>query len=300
LSLVCKMTPESVKLGMLKLTSNILEEIEKAQKEDLELLDCVVLVDQGKGVNFRLDENGVLMFRDRVCVPDVPELKKLILEEGHRSSLSIHPGATKMYQDLNRLFWWPGMKMEIVEFVYACLVCQKSKIEHQKPSSFMQLLFLPEWKWDSISMDFVGALPKIVKGFDSIWVIFHRLTKSTHFIPIKTGMSVARLAEIYIKQIVRLHGIPSSIVSDRDPRFTYKFWESLQAALGTKLRLSSAYHPQTDGQTERTIQSLEDLLRACVLEQGVSWVKCLQLIEFTYNNSFHLSIRMAPFVALYG
>jgi hypothetical protein len=107
--------------------------------------------------------------------------------------------------------------------VYACLVCQKSKIEHQKPSGLMQLLFVPEWKWDNISMDFVGALPKTVKGFDSIWVIVDRLTKSVHFVPIKTGMSVAKLVEIYIEQIVRLHGIPSSIVSDRDPRFTSKF-----------------------------------------------------------------------------
>jgi len=115
------------------------------------------------------------------------------------------------------------MKKEIAEFVYACLVCQKSKFEHQKPSGLMQSLFVPEWKWDSISMDFVGALPKIVKGFDSIWVIVDRLTKSTHFIPIKTGMSVVRLAEIYIEQVVRLHGIPSSIVSDRDPRFISKF-----------------------------------------------------------------------------
>jgi transposase InsO family protein len=111
---------------------------------------------------------------------------------------------------------------------------------------------------------------------------------------------VAKLAEIYIDQIVRLHGIPSSIVSDRDPRFTSMFWESLQVALGTKLRMSSAYHPQTDGQMERTIQSLEDLFRACVLEQGFSWVECLPLIEFTYNNSFHSSIGMAPFEALYG
>jgi len=149
-------------------------------------------------------------------------------------------------------------------------------------------------------MDFVGALSKTRKGFNSIWVIVDRLKKLAHFVPIKTGMSVVRLAEIYIEQIARLHGIPSSIVSDRDPRFTSKFWESLQAALGTKLRLSSAYHPQTDGQTEMTIQSLEDLLRACVLEQGVSWFKCLPLIEFTYNNIFHSSIGMAPFEALYG
>jgi len=123
LSLGCELTPGSVKLGMLKLSSNILEEIKSGQKEDLELVDRVVLVNQGKGADFRLDQNGVLMFRDRVCVPDVPELKKRILDEGHRSSLSIHPEATKMYQDLKKLFWWPGMKKEITEFVYACLVC---------------------------------------------------------------------------------------------------------------------------------------------------------------------------------
>jgi len=106
----------------------------------------VVLVNQGKGADFRLDQNGVLMFRDRVCVPDVPELKKRILDEGHQSSLSIHPGATEMYQDFKRLFWWPEMKKDISEFVYTCLVCQKSKIEHQKPSGFMQPLFVSEWK----------------------------------------------------------------------------------------------------------------------------------------------------------
>jgi len=221
--LVYELTLESVKLGMLKLTSNILEEIKVGQKEDLELVDRVVLVKQRKGVDFRLDEHGVLMFRDRVYVPDVPELKKRILDEGHKSSLSIHPGATKMYQDLKKLFWWPGMKKDIAEFVYACLVCQRSKIKHQKPSGLMQPLFVPEWKWDSIFMDFVGALSKTLKGIDSIWVIVDRLTKSAHFIPIKTGMSMARLAEIYIEQVVRLHGIPSSIVLDRHPRFTSMF-----------------------------------------------------------------------------
>jgi len=164
LSLVSELTPEGVRLGMLKLTSNILEEIKNGQKEDLELVDRVVFVNQGKGGDFRLGENGVLMFRDRVCVPDVLELKRRILEEGHRSSLSIHLGATKMYQDLKRLFWWPGMKKEIAGFVYACLVCQKSKIEHQKPSGLMQPLFVPEWKWDSISMDFVGASPQTYRS----------------------------------------------------------------------------------------------------------------------------------------
>ncbi|MCH89977.1 retrotransposon protein, partial [Trifolium medium] len=205
-----------------------------------------------------------------------------------------------MYQDLKKLFWWQGMKKDVAEFVYACLICQKSKVEHQKPSDLLQPMFVPEWEWDSITMDFVSGLPKTTKGNDCIWVIVDRLTKSAHFIAFKTGTLIPKLAEIYVDQIVRLHGIPSSIVSDRDPRFTSRFWESLQEAVGTKLRTSSAYHPQTDGQSERTIQLLEDLLRACVLENGGNWDSWLSLIEFTYNNSFHSSIGMAPFEALYG
>jgi len=131
-------------------------------------------------------------------------------------------------------------------------------------------------------------------------VIVDRLTKSAHFIPINISFPVAQLAEIYIRDIVKLHGVPSRIVSNRDPRFTSRFWKSLQEALGSKLRLSSAYHPQTDGQSERTIQSLENLLRVCVLEQGGTWDSHLLFIEFTYNNSYHSSIGMAPFEALYG
>src|SRR4051812_9767052 len=130
LILVCEGTPTSVKLGMLKLTSGILEEIREGQKADVGLIDKLTLVNQGKTSEFRVDENGILRFGDRVCVPDVDELRKRILEEGHRSGLSIHPGATKMYHDLKKLFWWPGMKKEIAEFVYSCLTCQKSKIEH--------------------------------------------------------------------------------------------------------------------------------------------------------------------------
>ena len=185
----------------------------------------------------------MLRCRDRVCVPDVEDVKKRILEEVHRSRLSIHPGATKMYQDLRKLFWWPCMKKEIVEFVYSCLVCQKSKIEHQKPSGLLQPLSIPEWKWDSISMDFVSGLPRTPSNYEAIWVIVDRLTKSAHFIPIRMNYSMEKLARLYMERIVCLHGIPTCIVSDRDPRFTSRFWEGLQRALGTKLRLSSAYHP---------------------------------------------------------
>ncbi|GAU49783.1 hypothetical protein TSUD_369070 [Trifolium subterraneum] len=257
--------------GMMKLTNPFLEKIREYQKEDEKLMKRVALMIEGQENDFKVDENGVVKFRGRVCVPDVPELKKMIFDEGHKSGLSIHPGLVKMYQDLKKLFWCPRMKKEIAEYVYACLVCQKSKIEHQKPSGLLQPLFIPEWKWDNIAMDFVGGLPKTAKGNEVIWVVVDRLTKSAHFIAIKMETLVPRLAKIYVEQIIRLHGIPSSIVSDRDPKFTSRFWESLQEALGTKLRSSSAYHPQMDGQSERTIQSLEDLLRACVLEQGESW-----------------------------
>ncbi|WJX40137.1 hypothetical protein P8452_27643 [Trifolium repens] len=218
---------------MLKLTNPFLESIEEHQKKDVKLMEKFTLVKEGKENNFKMDESGVIRFRGRVCVPDVPELKKMIMEEGHRSGLSIHPGVTKMYQDLKKLFWWPGMKRQISEFVYACLVCQKSKIEHQKPSGMLQPLFIPEWKWDSIAMDFVGGLPRTTRGNEVIWVVVDRLTKSAHFIALKIGTLVPMLAEIYIERIVKLHGIPSSIISDRDPKFTSRFWESLQEALGT-------------------------------------------------------------------
>jgi len=164
----------------------------------------------------------------------------------------------------------------------------------------MTPLDVPEWKWNSISIDFVTSLPNTPRGHDAIWVIVERLTKSVHFILINTSFPVSQLTEIYIREIVKLHGVPSSIVSNRYPRFTSRFWKSLQEAWASKLRLSSAYHPQTDSQSERTIQSLEDLLRVCVLEQGGTWDCHLPLIEFTYNNNYHSSIGMTPFEALYG
>ena len=149
-------------------------------------------------------------------------------------------------------------------------------------------------------MDFVVGLPWTQKGYDSIWVVVDRLTKSAHFIPVKTTYSIAQYAQLYIDDIVSLHGVPVSIISDRGSQFTSKFWQLLQKALGTQLHFSTAFHPQTDGQSERTIQTLEDMLRMCVLDFKESWDKYLSLIEFVYNNSYHSSIGMAPYEALYG
>ena len=149
-------------------------------------------------------------------------------------------------------------------------------------------------------MDLIVGLPRTQNGHDAIWVIVDRLTKVAHFIPIKETYRVAKLSELYIDNILRLHGAPKSIVSDRGPQFTARFWQSLHESIGTTLKYSSAYHPQTDGQTERVNQILEDLLRACVLTYGTDWEKSLSYAEFTYNNNFQASLKMSPFEALYG
>ncbi|GJS21942.1 putative reverse transcriptase domain-containing protein [Tanacetum coccineum] len=149
-------------------------------------------------------------------------------------------------------------------------------------------------------MDFVTKLPKSSQGYDTIWVIVDRLTKSAIFVPMRETDPMDKLARMYLKEVVTRHGIPLSIICDRDPRFASNFWRSLQNALGTSLDMSTAYHPQTDGQSERTIQTLEDMLRACAIDFGKGWVNHLPLVEFSYNNSYHASIKAAPFEALYG
>nr|GEW69523.1 putative reverse transcriptase domain-containing protein [Tanacetum cinerariifolium] len=199
-------------------------------------------------------------------------IKDMVMHESHKSKYSIHPGSDKMYQDLKKFYWWPNMKADIATSVCKCLTCAKVKAEHQKPSGLLQQPEIPEWKWEKITMDFVSGLPRTPSGYDSIWVIVDRLTK---------------------------HGVHVSIISDRDSQFTSRFWETLQKALGTQLNLSTAYHPETDGQSERTIQTLKDMLRACAIDFGNSWDRHLPLVEFSYNNSYHASIKAAPFEALY-
>ncbi|GJR56840.1 putative reverse transcriptase domain-containing protein [Tanacetum coccineum] len=174
------------------------------------------------------------------------------------------------------------------------------KAEHQKPSGLLVQPKIPEWKWDNITMDFVTKLSKSSQGYDTIWVIVDRLTKSVIFTPIRETDPLDKLARIYLKEVVTRHGIPVSIICDRDPRFASNFWRSLQNALGTNLDISTAYHPQTDGQSERTIQTFEDMLRACAIDFRKGWVNHLPLVEFSYNNSYHASIKAAPFEALYG
>ncbi|GKA14403.1 putative reverse transcriptase domain-containing protein [Tanacetum coccineum] len=214
--------------------------------------------------------DGTLCLRNRSWIPCFGNLRTLIMHESHKSKYSIHPGSDKMYQDLKKLYWWPNMKAEIATY------------------------------WENITMDFVTKLPKTSSSQDAIWVIVDRLTKFAHFLPMKETDLMENFTRQYLKEVVSRHGVPVWIISDRDSKFTSHFWQSLNKALVTQLDISTAYHPQTNGQSERTIQNLEDMIRACVIDFGKGWDRHLPLVEFSYNNSYHMSIKSAPFEALYG
>ncbi|GJR44521.1 putative reverse transcriptase domain-containing protein [Tanacetum coccineum] len=217
--------------------------------------------------------DGTLCLNGRSWLPCYGDLRTVIMHESHKSKYSIHPGSDKMYQDMKKLYWWPNMKADIATYVSKCLTCAKVMAEHQRPSGLLVQPDIPQWKWDNITMDFVTELPKSSQGYDTIWVIVNRLTKSAIFVPMREIDPIEKLARMYLKEV---------------------------KALGTNLDMSNAYHPQTEGQSERTIQTLEDMLHACVIDFKKGWVNHLPLVEFSYNNSYHASIKAAPFEALYG
>jgi hypothetical protein len=208
------------------------------------------------------DEQGTVWFKNRICVPNINSLCETILKEAHNSVYSIHPCSTKMYQELKQKYWWYGLNKDVASHVALCDVCQRVKAKHQRPAGLLHPLKIPEWKWEEIGMEFIVGLPHTSTGYDSIWVIVDRLTKVAHLIPVKTTYSGAKLAELYMARIVYLYGVPEKIVSVRGSQFTSRYWKKLHECLDTRLNFSSAYHPQTDGQTKRTNQVLEDMLRA--------------------------------------
>ncbi|KAA0051522.1 ty3-gypsy retrotransposon protein [Cucumis melo var. makuwa] len=290
----------TIQLAQLTVQPTLRQRIIDAQSNDPYLVEKRGPAEAEQAVEFSISSDGGLLFGRRLCVPSDSAVKTELLSEAHSSPFSMHPGSTKMYQDLKRVYWWRNMKREVAEFVSRCLVCQQVKAPRQKPAGLLQPLSIPEWKWENVSMDFITGLPRTLRGFTVIWVVVNRLTKSAHFVPGKSTYTASKWAQLYMSEIVRLHGVPVSIVSDRDARFTSKFWRGLQTAMGTRLDFSTAFHPQTDGQTERLNQVLEDMLRACALEFPGSWDSHLHLMEFAYNNSYQATIGMTPFEALYG
>nr|AAR89003.1 putative polyprotein [Oryza sativa Japonica Group]ABF96826.1 retrotransposon protein, putative, Ty3-gypsy subclass [Oryza sativa Japonica Group] len=238
-------------IAALEARPTLVDQVRAGQVNDPEIAELKKNMRVEKARDFLEDEHGTIWLGERLCVLDDKELKDLILTEAHQTQYSIHPGSTKMYQDLKEKFWWVSMRREIAEFVALCDVCQRVKAEHQRPA-------------------------------------------------VHTTYTGKRLAELYLSRIICLHGVPKKIVSDRGSQFTSKFWQKLQEELGTRLNFSTAYHPQTNGQTERVNQILEDMLRACALDFGGAWDKSLPYAEFSYNNSYQASLQMVPFEALYG
>ncbi|GKE23570.1 reverse transcriptase domain-containing protein, partial [Tanacetum coccineum] len=247
-----RVKPKRVRAMNMTLQSSIKDRIRAAQKE---VSDESVGLQRGIDEMIELRNDGALYYLDRIWVPLKGDVRTLIMDEAHKSKYSVHPGANKMYYDLRDRYWWSGMKKDIAVYVSKYLTCLKVKAEHQRPSGLLQQPEIPKWKWEGITMDFVTKLPSTSRGHDTIWVVMDRLTKSAHFLPMCEDYKMERLARIYLNEIVARHGVPISIISDHDSRFTLRFWQSMQEALGTRLDMSTAYHPQTDGQSERTIQT---------------------------------------------
>jgi hypothetical protein len=237
---------------------------------------------------YQMTKGGLLTYRDRLYIPNCDDLKRFIMDELHKRPYTGHPGYQKMITATRKQFYWPGLKKDTTKYLARCIKCQQIKAEHRHPTGLLQPLPIPEWKWETISMDFITRLPNSTKQNDTIMVVVDKLRKSTHFIPVKSTYKVIDITQVFLKEVFRLHGITSN------------FWKSLMAGLETKLLFSTAYHPQTDRQIERVNQILEDMLRMHVMHQPRKWEDYLPLVEFAYNNGYQASLKMSPFEVLYG
>jgi hypothetical protein len=241
-------------------------------------------------------KNGLIYWkRNRVYVPIGKGLREKILFECHDAPLGGHLGTAKTIRAVTQQFFWPGMQEDIVRYVRSCEACQRNKPTHQVPAGLLQPLAIPEEPWSDISMDLITSLPQSRSGFDAVVVFVDRLSKMIHATATHTTCTASGLARIMMNEVARHHGLPKSIVSDRDPRFIAHFWQSLWEMLGTKLNMSTSYHAQTDGQTERANRTLEDALRAYVNSQQDNWDELLPLMEMAYNNSIQASTGFSPY-----
>ncbi|GJX61179.1 reverse transcriptase domain-containing protein [Tanacetum coccineum] len=269
-----RVRPRRVRAMAVTIQSGVKGLILAAQGEAFK--DENVIAEGLNGIDQQIEkrEDGSLHYMDRIWIPLVGGVKTKIMDNAHKTRYSMHPRVDKMYYNLRDIYWWPSMKKEIAIYVSKCLTSAKVKAEHQRPPGLLQKPEIPEWKWEKIAMDFKTKLSRSIGGHDAIWVIVDRLTKSVHLLAIR---------EDYRMDVLR-----------------QGFGKRCKKALGTRLDMSTAYHPQTDRQRERTIQMLEDMLRACMIDFGGSWNIHLPLAKYSYNNSYHSSIRCAPFEALYG
>lgn len=244
-------------------------------------------------------KDGLLFWRDRLVLPPNSPLINQVLMEYHSSPIGGHSGITRTLARVSAEFYWQHIRADVKQFIQECIICQQAKATNHLPAGLLQPLPIPNQVWEDIAMDFITGLP-LSFGFTVIVVVINRLTKYGHFFALKSDYNSKTVADIFFKNVVKLHGLPKSIVSDRDIVFTSIFWKQLFTLSGTSLAMSTAYHPQSDGQSEAVNKCVEMYLRCITFQQPKQWHKALPWAEYWYNTTYHTSAKMSPFKVVYG
>ena len=279
------------------IASDLLERIRNAYNSDPV---CQNLLSNASRNSLYTFHNHLIFSGNQLYVPASDEIKSALIKEAHDSAVSGHVGITRTLDLLSRSYYWPRMAADVREYIATCSSCISIKPRNNNPPGLLQPIPHPSRRWQLVSMDLITQLPRTRTGLDAIFVIVDKCSKMIHIIPTYTTVTAPELASLFFREIVRHHGLPSSIVSDRDPRFTSSFWSELWKRLGTHLAMSTAYHPESDGQTERANRTIEDMLRAYVNQRQDDWDHHLTAIEIAYNNSKQSSTGYSPYFLNYG
>lgn len=289
------------KMQAVKFGEEFLEKVRAAGQQDDEWKRVFESLSKGEETaDEKVELKEQVLWREGLLwIPKSEELRRSVLENEHDSRIAGHFGRDKTLEKVSRNFCWPSMKADVEDYVTTCPICRRNKASRHKRYGMLSALETPESPWTDIAMDFITSLPSS-KGQTQIWVIVDRFTKMAHFVPLPTNTDTTLLVEVFLREVWRLHGLPNSIVSDRDSKFTSKHWTEVLKRLGIRMRMSTAFHPQTDGQSERINQTIEAYLRIfCNFEQN-DWVEVLPMAEYTYNNSVTNATGVSPFFANYG
>ena len=282
-----------------QVTSPLLGRIKEGLAQETLAKTIISMVQEGKTRRFWLDDGLLYTKGNRLYVPKWDNLRRELMKECHDSLWAGHPGIRRTLALLKATYYWPQMRDDVEGYVRTCLVCQQDKVEQQQPGGLLEPLPTPKRPWESVSMDFIVSLPKS-EGFGSIMVVVDRFSKYATFIPAPTDCTAEEAARLFLRNVVKLWGVPESIVSDRDPRFTGRFWTELFKLLGSQLNFSTSFHPQSDGQTERLNALLELYLRHYVSANQRDWAKLLDVAQFSYNLQTSESTSKSPFEIIMG
>ena len=278
--------------------SSLLEQIKQAYVHDQQIQQ--LLHSPTHNDHRYTQRNNFILYDNRIVIPNNDKLRTMIISQHHDTSTSAHPGSTKTIDLITRLFYWKNMHNDIKQYVQSCLQCQSNKFSTKSPQGLLHPIETPDTRWHTITTDFITKLPTTKSGYDAIVVFVDKYSKMCHYIPTYTNTNAAQFCTLFINHIIRLHGLPATIISDRDARFTSSFWKAVCKQLTIKLSMSTAYHPMSDGQTERANRTLEESLRSYVNYHQDNWDEYLPLIEFAHNNVIHSSTSYSPFFLNYG